>query len=303
MKRTAPLFILLTILLFTLPGCGSKKIETEPEATGRGTRLKGDVIYDKLANNTIILNADRETATIELYGNSKLYAVKSKTEINEGRWYVEGDAFCLKFKRWGQGDKICYKVYQRGDEYRMYNKVDLFTGTFTLVEGVKHDAPSSKRSKRKKRRKRRAASADAPDVAVEEELEGSTPAIQESATSRYDRKSSNQDLRMLYRGMTQDCPGCNMPNVDLAGASMERANLAGANLRDAKLNGANLRWSNLKGANLRGANLRGANLDGANLAGADLYGADLTGASLSRTNLKGTNLDGTIGLDAPDAIR
>lgn len=307
MKAFSRHLLVILVLLTLLPGCGTKKADDSVAAgqsePGRGIKVDGAKLAELITDNTIIMQEYGEKATIEMYGNGKLYAVKSANEKNDGWWSIEGDQLCIKFKRWGYGEEACYDAYQKGGRYDLYSKTGLKSSSFTVEEGVKHAAANSKKSSKRKKRKVAAA---APDVVMEEEVEAPTasaPAIQESTQKSYNPQEARRDLRMIYRGMSQNCPGCNLANVDMAGASLMRANLAGANLVNSNFNNANLKWANLKGANLSGADLSGANLAGADLAGANLERADLTDANLEQTNLRGALIDRAIGLNLRGAIR
>ncbi|MGV1097939.1 pentapeptide repeat-containing protein [Thiovibrio sp. JS02] len=294
--------LVLSLLLFAA-GCGSKDLDPNTVA-GDGKKLTGGELVELLSDNTISLHEYGETATIEMYANGKLYAVKSKTEKNDGWWSTEEDTLCLKFKRWGYGDKICYEVFRKGEEYQMYTSSRIRASYFTVSPGVKRQPADHKTARPAKATQTRATTPETPDVVEEKTPEAtSSPTIQETTTPTANPESSRRDLRMIYRGMSQNCPGCNLPGIDMAGASLMRANLAGANLKNANFSKANLKWANLKGANLSGADLSGANLAGADLAGADLDRADLTGANLEQANLRGANIGTAIGLDVQKALR
>jgi hypothetical protein len=297
------------MLLFLVAGCGIMKetaSTSEKLPAGEGTRVTAAELIDLVSDNTISIHEADETAVIEMYGNGKMYAVKSKTEKNDGKWSTENDKLCLQFKRWGFGEQICYTVFRKGEEYHLYTSTGLKTSYFTITQGVKRGqtgkgtaaaAPPQKQPSRR-------AATPAPDVVIEEPAAPptSTPAIQETYQTS-NPQAANRDLGMIYRGMSQNCPGCNLQGAYLADASLMRANLAGANLSNANMVKANLKWANLKGANLTSADLSGANLAGADLAGANLERADLTGANLEQTNLRGATITGAIGLDLKKAIR
>lgn len=300
--------LVLLILLLATAGCGGKNIAQSPESAS-GTqekKLSAEELIELVSGNTITMQEYGETATIEMYSNGRLYAVKSKTEKNDGWWSTEGDMLCLKFKRWGYGDQICYDVIRDGNEYKMYTASGVGGSYFTVSPGVKNqpagkDKPAAAGSRGTQQR---TTATESPDVVVEKPApKASTPTIQESAKPAADPQSAGRDLRMIYRDMSQNCPGCNLPGIDMNGASLIRANLAGANLKNANFSKANLKWANLKGANLAGADFAGANLAGADLAGADITRADFTGANLDQTNLRGTNISEAIGLDPKKALR
>lgn len=290
-----------TILLFLLAGCGTKEAAVVP--AGEGTRVTGAELIDLLAGNTISIHEYGETAIIEMYDNGKMYAVKSKTEKNDGKWSTENDKLCLKFKRWGFGDEICYDVFRKGEQYNLYTESGIKSSYFTITPGVKR-GPQEKSRGSERKTSTRATATTSPDVVVEQPAAppASTPSIQETYQASTPQAAS-RDLGMIYRGMSQNCPGCNLQGANLAEASLMRANLAGANLTNATLVKANLKWANMKGANLTSADLSGANLAGADLAGANLERADLTGANLEQTNLRGATINGAIGLDLKKAIR
>ena len=300
-------FLPLAMLLFLVAGCGIMQEATNtPEKTpaGDGTKITGAELIELLSDNTIALHEYGETATIEMYANGKMYAVKSKTEKNDGTWSTENDRLCLRFKRWGFGDEICYDVFRKGEEYSMYTESGIKSSYFTITKGVKRGQTGKDAASGQKQPAKRASATPSPDVVVEEQAAPpvSTPTIQETNQAA-NPQAASRDLAMIYRGMSQNCPGCNLQGANLAEASLMRANLAGANLSNATLVKANLKWANLKGANLTSADLSGANLAGADLAGANLERADLSGANLEQANLRGATITGTIGLDLKKAIR
>ena len=300
-------FLPLTLLLFLVAGCGIMQEETstsEKTPAGAGTKITGAELIDLLSDNTISIHEYGETAIIAMYASGKMYAEKSKTEKNDGTWATEDDKLCLRFKRWGFGEEICYDVFRKGEEYHLYTESGIKSSYFTITPGVK-ERPAEKSAASKRRQpSRRTAATTSPDVVVEEPIAPpvSTPTIQETNQGS-SPQAANRDLGMIYRGMSQNCPGCNLQGANLAEASLIRANLAGANLTNATLVKANLKWANLKGANLTSADLSGANLAGADLAGANLERADLTGANLEQANLRGATITGAIGLDLKKAIR
>ena len=293
-------FLLSAMLLFLAAGCGLMKEKTstpEKAPAGEGTKVTAAELIDLLSDNTITIYEYGDTAIIEMY------AVKSKTEKNEGKWSTENDKLCLQFKRWGFGDEICYDVFRKGEEYNLYTSTGLKSSYFTITHGVKRGQAGKNTAAAQKQPAKRAATTS-PDVVVEEPVAPpvSAPAIQETYQSSTPQAAS-RDLGMIYRGMSQNCPGCNLQGANLAEASLLRANLAGANLSNANMVKANLKWANLKGANLTNADLSGANLAGADLSGANLERADLTGANLEQANLKGATINTAIGLDLKKAIR
>lgn len=297
--------LLSAMLLFLATGCSLMKETpntTEKIPAGEGTRVTAAELTELLSDNTISIYEYGDTAIIEMYGNGKMYAVKSKTEKNEGKWSTENDKLCLQFKRWGFGDEICYGVFRKGEEYNMYTANGIKSSYFTITKGVKRGQTGKGAASTQKQPSKKATTS--PDVVVEEPVAPpvSAPSIQETNQASSPQAAS-RDLGMIYRGMSQNCPGCNLQGANLAEASLLRANLAGANLTNANLVKANLKWANLKGANLTSADLAGANLAGADLSGANLERADLTGANLEQANLRGAIINGAIGLDLKKAIR
>ena len=300
-------FLLLAMLLFLVTGGGLMKGATntpEKAPVGEGARITAAELIELLSDNTISINEyGGETAIIEMYGNGKMYAVKSKTEKNEGKWSTENDKLCLQFKRWGFGEEVCYDVFRKGEEYNLYTPTGVKSSYFTITKGVKRGQTGKNAAGAQKQPSKRATTS--PDVVVEEPVAQppvSTPTIQETSQAS-NPQAASRDLGMIYRGMSQNCPGCNLQGANLAEASLMRANLAGANLTNANLAKANLKWANLKGANLSSADLSGANLAGADLSGANLERADLTGANLEQANLRGATINSAIGLDLKKAIR
>ncbi len=299
--------LLAAMLLFLVTGCSLMKEATnttEKVPAGEGTRVTAAELTELLSDNTISIYEYGDTAIIEMYGNGKMYAVKSKTEKNEGKWSTENDKLCLQFKRWGFGEEICYDVFRKGEEYNLYTANGIKSSYFTITKGVKRGQTGKGAADSQKQPSKRATATTSPDVVVEEQAAPpvSTPRIQETNQTSSPQAAS-RDLGMIYRGMSQNCPGCNLQGANLAEASLLRANLAGANLTNANLVKANLKWANLKGANLTSADLAGANLAGADLSGANLERADLTGANLEQANLRGATITGAIGLDLKKAIR
>ena len=91
---------------------------------------------------------------------------------------------------------------------------------------------------------------------------------------------------------TEECPRCDLADINLEAANLEGVNLRRANLLRANLNRANLVRANLEGSSLKAADLVNAHLGRANLEGADLENAYMKGAELVRVNLANANLEG-----------
>lgn len=300
------LVLLLLVLLPLTAACGliSKGDTTAADPAPGKTKLSGDQLDELVRGNTLLMEEYGVKAKVELHPDGSLRAFRQDmSDQTRGTWAIEEDTLCMKFKRWGGGDELCYSVYKVGEEYQQYTSTGLLISRFTVATGVTHSpvAVKTRRPHQGQEPKSTArAATDQPNVVAAPPP--SAPAIQESARS-YNPDVARRDLNAIYRDMTQDCPGCNLANINLANASMTRANLAGANLSGANLSNTNLKWANLKGANLAGANLTNANLAGAELAGANLERADLTGASLTKANLRGASIGGAIGINLKDAIR
>lgn len=62
---------------------------------------------------------------------------------DRGRWWVEGDRLCSKWFRWFDAEVRCLSVSRDGSRL-FWKKDDGETGTATLVEAPKSDAPSQK---------------------------------------------------------------------------------------------------------------------------------------------------------------
>lgn len=317
--RILPILFLLVFLPLAA-GCGLlQKGEAKPEP-GK-VKLSGAQIDDLVRGNTLLMEEYGVQAKVELHPDGTIRAFKQ--EINDqttGTWAIEEDTLCMKFRRWGSGDELCCAVYKVGDEYQQYDTANgMMTSRFTVVSGV-GALPSAAKTKTRRPHQTEAPAAEAaasaapaaspakktitstdqPDVVAT--TPAPEPAIQESASRPANPDLARRDLNAIYRDMSQDCPGCNLANINLPKANLMRANLAGANLSGANLAGANLKWANLKGANLERADLSGANLAGAELAGANLDRADLTGANLTKTNLRGASIGGAIGINLKNAI-
>ncbi|NEO55588.1 MAG: protein kinase [Okeania sp. SIO3B5] len=107
--------------------------------------------------------------------------------------------------------------------------------------------------------------------------------------SRIEQEISRSNARKQHLQQvllqTNQCPRCELNNVNLA-----YANLKDVNLKDASLEGADLNNTNLEDADLWKASLGGINLTSANLSNADLRGAKLRYANLQSANLWSANL-------------
>jgi len=298
--------IFLAVFSIMLTGCFSKTAERIAEHGGK--KLSAAEIQSVVSGNTLHFQEEDSTATIEMYENGTLRAWIDPLDKNQGRWSTDDkDRLCIRFKyrKWGSGGEQCYNVYQFDDEYRQYTSGGILASTFTVDPGTSEGPPSHAAASTEKGRK----SETAPPAATTAEprrqiITKSAPPVQEEPSAQPSfGPNAQKDLRLIYRQMSKNCPGCNLANIDLHDADLAGANLAGANLTGSNLSKVNLKLANLKGATLVRTNLTGANLAGADLAGADLTGADLTGANLVRANLRGADLTRVVGADLSGAIR
>ena len=111
------------------------------------------------------------------------------------------------------------------------------------------------------------------------------------------------DAALIQLLQTQECPQCELADVNLVHAQLQDADLEGAklqraNLSQARLDGANLRGADLSFTSLHGASLRRAELQGSKLVGTDLREVDLTGATLDPNALELAHWSGAFGLQA-----
>ncbi len=263
-------FVLLGIAV-AVWGCGTENLNTAVENGAK--KLSGHDIRILLTNSTVKSTGYGEEAEIKYLQNGKLSAKNNDQEKDTGLWQIDNqERLCLKFKNWGQGDKICFQVYQEGKEYKQFNTSGLLAYTFTVTEqgrqfqeGISYTAPKTKETAQ-------AINKDTDFTSTQGSLDSSPP-------------KSPTDIHFIIKQHAQNCPGCNLAKAELAGANLLNANLEGANLAEANLRDALLRRANLKGANLYKSNLQGADLSGADLTGANLTDAILTGARLTGTKL------------------
>lgn len=302
MKKAITYFTVLSLLF--LVGCSTKSAD---KIDGKEKKkLNAEELQVLIAGNTLHTEEYGEKADIEIYENGKLLGIRGPRDKNVGKWSIDaGGRLCIRFRKWGYGDEQCYEVHQIGDEYWQYNKSGLMTSRFTVSEGTSQGPPSGT-SKTHRKTKQLITIEEPPQTAQTKTTTAkqSTKAIQEEPlVLPSSSPNAKKDLRLIYRNMVGNCPGCNLTTINLEGASIPGANLPGADLSGSNFSKVNLRRANLKGATLERTNLTDADLAGADLAGANLTGANLTGANLSRTNLKGANLDRVQGADLSKAIR
>ncbi len=263
-------YIIISLLSLTLISCGTTKIDTAVKNGAK--KLSAHEIRELLTGSTVKSSGYGEEAEIKYLPKGKLTARNIDNDKDIGMWQVDDlGRLCLKFRKWGQGDKICYLVYEDGQKYKQFTKNGLLAYSFTIIEkGGNFEE----------------------EITYDGNIEKTTPQTNSPVIKNTAVRSSiptpppsPEDLKFIIRQTARNCPGCNLAKAQLSGSNLLNANLAGANLA-----GANLSYTTLRHANLRGANLYNANLQGANLSGADLTGANLTGA-----NLDGANLTGAVG--------
>lgn len=288
-------------LLFCLFGCSAKTGDQEDKKETK--KLSSGELRVLIAGNTLHVEEYGEKADLEIYENGKLLGMRDSGDKNVGIWSIDDeDRLCIKFRKWGYGEVQCHEVHEVGDEYWQYNKSGLMISRFTVSEGTSKEPSSGQAQAGKKKQL----------ITIEEPASTPQPRATEKQVSPIQEEplmplssdpNAKKDLRLIYRDMAMNCPGCNLTNISLEGASLMRANLPGADLTGSNFSKANLRRANLKGASLVRTDLSNADLAGADLAGANLEGADLTGANLTRANLKGANLERTRGADLSKAIQ
>ena len=266
MRKTFKYSIILLGLALIFYGCGTEKISSAVK--GGAQKLSAHDLNKLLSGSTVKSTGYGEEAEITYLPNGNLSAKNTDGDKDTGAWRVEDKGrLCLKFRKWGQGDKICYQVYQDGNEYKQFNSSGLLAYTFTIIEqgeqfqaGITSTAPAPANSR-----------------------EAVKPAAVKNIPTASDIPAppdSPADIEFIVRQSARHCPGCNLAGAQLAGADLIGADLEGANLTRADFSTALLRHANLKGANLYKANLKRADLTGADLTGANLTEADLTEANL-----------------------
>lgn len=252
-------FFSAIVLVGLLNGCASHDVE--PTLKGGSRKLSTRQLRELVNGSSAHLAGYGQSATVEFSGDGTMAGTNTSGEKDKGDWQVKGDKLCLHFKKWGQGDRICYLVAGTGSDYQLFNRKGMMIYDLTvLTPGTPDDTNEIVPS--------------AP--VVNEAATSPSPAGSEVAPQHEDLPASPQvaaDVEFIIRQSAQNCPGCNLAHANLAGMTLIGANLQGANLTEANLSHANLRRANLKGANLYRADLRGADL-----AGADLTGANLTEA-------------------------
>jgi hypothetical protein len=130
--------------------CGLlSKGETKPaDPAPDKVKLDGAQIDQLVRGNTLMIEEYGVKAKVELHPDGTLRAFKQDyNDQTRGTRDVEGDALCMKFKRWGEGDEQCYAVYKVGEEYQQYTASGLIASRFTVTTGVAH-APVAVKGRR-----------------------------------------------------------------------------------------------------------------------------------------------------------
>jgi len=258
------IFLGLTIALF---GCSTERIDSAVK--NGATKLSGHEIRELLTGSTVKSQGYGQEAEIKYLGNGNLSAKNKDNDKDVGVWQVDNnEMLCIKFRKWGQGDKLCYWLYKEGREYKQFNKSGILAYSFTITEqgGSKFQEGVTFTDQKSK---------------TVSETTSASPQNTATRISVPAQPISPEDLKFIVRKTARNCPGCNLAHAQLSGANLLNANLEGANLTGADLSGTVLRHANLEGANLYKTNLRGANLSGANLTGANLTDADMADANLA----------------------
>lgn len=249
--------LITALLLFT--GCGSKDLQVAQD--NGAVQVKGSEARQILLGSEISLQGYSDDASATFHPNGKITAKNSEGEANDGLWKIDQlDRLCLKFKRWGHGDKICYTLYRNGDNYLLFNKEIKVYDLTIINQNFEQPEPPQARTHRQPS----TAQSDIPGDQT------THPISQQDPLPTVITQQSKEDISTTIRELAQNCPGCNLRRAFLRGANLSGAILAGANLAEADLRDSNLRRADLKGANLYKANLTGADLKGANLTGANL---------------------------------
>ena len=252
MKKKSSL--LLSCFLLFLVSCAGHDLKN---AVQKGEKkLSSSQLTSLVSGSSLRMKGYGQEATVEFTPDGHLSGTNNLDEKDKGEWRVAGDALCLRFKKWREGDVVCYRVARKDDnDYQMFNEKGMLVYTMSVLKPGGDVASGGVNNSQE------AASG------TTETMKTVSPPPAPAPASHY----AVEDEQFIIRQHAQNCPGCNLAHAQLAGQVLVGANLEGANLAEA----------NLESTNLRRANLRGANLYRANLRHADLGGADLTGANLT----------------------
>lgn len=260
MKKLA-LFFTTIVLCCLLSGCVNHDLDATLAHGAK--RLSGSQLRELVNGSAVQLAGFGQQATVEFTGDGTMTGTNTAGEKDKGGWQVKGDELCLHFKKWLQGDTLCYRVVAEGNTYQLFSRKGMMIYDLTVLTPGGHGAtnhpllPSTTPAASMER----AGQPLSMGAATASGLESTVVTVTPQAVS---------DVEFLIRQSAQNCPGCNLAHAQLAGQRLMGANLQGANLTGADLSHANLRRANLRGANLYRANLKGADLSGADLTGANL---------------------------------
>ena len=256
--KKKPLLLPVLGLVFLLTNCVKHEFDSALQQGAK--KLGARQITALVDGSSLQLKGYGQTATVEFRQDGTLVGTNTIGEKDKGEWKVKGDDLCIAFKKWGQGDALCYQVVQSANDYQLYTRKGMMIYDVSVLTAGEKILPQEV----------------TPTVVNGSAVAPSSPSATK-ATPVYSEPAltpspqAAADVDFIIRQSAQNCPGCNLAHAQLAGQTLIGANLQGANLTEA----------NLSHANLRRANLRGANLYRADLRQADLAGADLTGANLS----------------------
>lgn len=257
MKKNHLLLAMLG-LVFLLTNCGKHELDSTLQQGAK--KLGVRQVTALVDGSSLQMEGYGQSATVEFRQDGTLFGTNTIGEKDKGEWKVKGDDLCISFKKWGQGDAVCYQVVQNGEDYQLYTRKGMMSyDVIVLTAGEKiipQEVPPTV--------------VNGSGVTAPSPAETKTTTVHSEALLAPSPQAA-ADVDFILRQSAQNCPGCNLARAQLAGQTLIGANLQGANLTEA----------NLSHANLRRANLRGANLYRADLRQADLAGADLTGANLS----------------------
>lgn len=324
-----PLKIILLIITLTLCyGC-AKNITIKNAKKAGARQLSGLQLVNLLPDNTLHMTTWDKSfqADVSCRKSGALTAVNGQGEASDGKWNIaQGDKLCLQFTAWGNGDRVCYEIFQNNDLFQAFRGDGGLEYTITLARPLRMETAHDNRAAEKKAaqastppqekswweiltRKKQHEKAETPAQTLPLIVEAGKPSESTAdeeghwwdilTFKRHDpelyangaeKTPLTETQKQLYA--SNSCPSCNLTGLDLRRAELKKANLTGADLTGANLEGAELAKANLSGANLTGANLAEANLLGANLAGADLSRANLHWAILTKADLTGARLKG-----------
>lgn len=109
------------------------------------TRLTGDKLLDFIADSTVSgLSVNFPDWSYHVYrapngkqrGTSTNGGDKSK---DSGKWTIDGDSYCSKWRKWADGKKICYHIYTGATEdyYSITTKGKLWSSKQFKAKRVK----------------------------------------------------------------------------------------------------------------------------------------------------------------------